>query len=319
MTAALTSVLLTLPLIGAPAPKGAPAADALIDLLPDDTAAILVLDVPRLAKSPVGKRLVEVIQAQEKGAMVPSWFDFDLFAKDIELLVVGQYAIDQFAGDFCFLARLRDGADLAKKIEDAAQDKPFEVGKATVHSLVKNGGVYFAALDRNTIAVVLLSNSPKGDAARQELEAVFGKKRKGPSDGLKKMLKAADAEQALVIVSEHPKSANSALLAFAPFVPTGGDLNKFKGTVTRYRVGVTVGEKAEVKAVVEASSPEVAAQILATVEKGREDRTNSAWQAAMAKAVKITREKGELYVRGTLTREDLDLLWPKNTLRPKKE
>jgi hypothetical protein len=318
MTAALTSVMLTLPLFGAPAPKGASAADALIDLLPDDTAAIMVLDVPRLAKSPVGKRLVEILQAQAKETKYP-WFDFEKFAKDIELLVVGQYAIDQIAGDFFFLARLREGAELPKLFQDTAQGKSFEVGKATVYPLVKGGEINFVTLDRNTIGVVLLNGNVKEDQEKQELEAVFGKQRKGPSEGLKKMLKAADPEQALVIVSEHPKSANSALLAFAPFIPTGGDLNKFKGMVTRFRVGVTAGEKAEVRGVVEANSAEIVEDILKTVEKGRAEQKNNVWQTAMAKAIKITREKGELYVRGSITREDLDLLLPKKELRPKKQ
>jgi len=309
MICTFSAMLLTAPLIGAPAPKAQATVDALVDLLPDDTAAIMVLDMPRLAKSPFGKRMLEVLSAQPTNL---PWLDFNKLGKDVDLAVVGQFAIEAFAGDFCFLLRLREGSEIPKKLAEIAGDKPIGVGKAAVYSIHQEGSLYFAALDRNTIAVVMLCGEVKKESVVKEgLEAVFGAKRKGPRAELRKLLKGIDQESTIAIVSEHPKSANSALFAFSPFVQTN-NLNEYKGKVVRFNLEIKMSDKAEVRAQVEMDAAATAEAVAKAVEDSKAKPGESPWQKEMAEAMKITRDKEKLQMRGSIAAKQLDLALPKN-------
>ena len=102
------ALLLALAVPAAPAPKGALGlARELIDLLPEDTAAVLVADVRRAEKSEIGKAFLKAL-ADEQPADEPIRVD-DL-VRDVDLVLVGQFLIDEGTGDFCFVLRLREGS-----------------------------------------------------------------------------------------------------------------------------------------------------------------------------------------------------------------
>jgi hypothetical protein len=107
MTPVTAALLLALAVPAAPAPKadkGLP--KDLIDLLPEDTAGVVVLDVPRAAKSDLGKAVLKLIAAEQQPDESIQVADF---ARDAELVLIGQFLIDTGFGDFCFLVRLKDG------------------------------------------------------------------------------------------------------------------------------------------------------------------------------------------------------------------
>jgi hypothetical protein len=309
MSSMLSHLLLILPTLGAPAPQAPAVVDGLVERLPEDTVAIIVGDLPKIAKSAVGKRFVDYFQSLP--AEQP-WLDFGKFAKDIEVAVVGQYAIDKFAGDFCFFLKLRDGSDIPKTLERFAQGEPVEVGSHKVYPLVKSPAVHFAVVDKNTIAIVLLNSDVQGDAVKKELEAVFGLKKKGPSEKLRKLVKAFNPEHAIAVASEHPKSDYSAALMSVPFVAADlGKVEDFKGTVVRYHGGIVAGDKADVKFIVEFRDEASAEGVLKAVTDARAKARDDPKKTAIIKAIAITRDKNKIKLEGTLTREILDIVLAK--------
>src|SRR5262245_14905105 len=112
MGAAATSLLFALVIPAAPALKsGGGLSKELIDLLPEDTAAVLVLDVQRAVKSEIGAALLKVLIEDQPDDQPIRIGDV---AKEVEQIVVGQFLIDSGSGDFCVLVRLRDGSQLPK-------------------------------------------------------------------------------------------------------------------------------------------------------------------------------------------------------------
>jgi hypothetical protein len=308
MNSTCTAILFATQVLGAPAPKEPPLVHSMVDRLPDDTAAIMVVNMDSLTKTPFGKQLVEVVGAN--GPNLP-WLDVKQISKEIELAVVGQFAIEKFFGDVCFLLRFRDGSEIPKKLKDSAQGKPFEIGKVSAHVLHKDG-ICFAILDRNTVAVVLLqTNSQKPDLVKEGLEAVFGEKRTGPRKELRKLIKEIDPKKTIAIVSEHPKSANSAMFAFMPFVNTNGLGEEFQGRVVRFHLGIAIDEKADVQAQVEFTDAATAEIVQKVLDKNRTKKENKPWPDAIAQTMEISRDNEKIHLRGSISPKLLDLLLPK--------
>src|SRR4051794_14362488 len=96
------ALLLALAVPGAPAAKaekGLP--KDLVDLIPEDSAGVLVIDVPRVARSAVGQAILKAIAAEEEPGQSLRMTEL---LGDAELLVVSQFLIDAGFGDFCVLA-----------------------------------------------------------------------------------------------------------------------------------------------------------------------------------------------------------------------
>jgi hypothetical protein len=207
-----TGLFLLFPVLGVPAPKALGIPPEMIEQLPEDTTSIMVVDMPHVAKSPIGKGFIEGLQRTGREV---EWLDFERWAKDVEIAVIGQHAIVEISGDFCCLFRLREGSELPKLIERGAQREPLKIGKHTVIPLFKRN-VYYVRLEANTIAIAVFINDLKGDQEPKELETVFGAKKKGPRAELRKLLVDISPDHAIAVVSEHPKTGYSGSSCWFP-------------------------------------------------------------------------------------------------------
>src|SRR5262245_60123668 len=163
MSSAASALLLLLSVPAAPAPKaerGIP--KELIDLLPEDTAAVVVMDVARIAKSEFGTAFWKgfaAAQGDDEPIRVAE------IVREVEFALIGQFLIEEYSGDFCFILRLREGSKLpesllaqAKKGGGAAD--PEKIGKRTVYP-IGSPGTSFAQLDDRTLIVVLAIGEAK--------------------------------------------------------------------------------------------------------------------------------------------------------------
>ena len=99
MTTMSIPVLFALLSAAAPAPKsdkGIP--KDLIDLLPEDSAAVAVLHVQRAAKCDLGKAIMKVVAGEQDG---DDPVHVEEFVRDAEVALLSQFLIDKGFGDFC--------------------------------------------------------------------------------------------------------------------------------------------------------------------------------------------------------------------------
>jgi hypothetical protein len=251
MTPVAATLLLALAIPSAPAPKaekGLP--KDLIDLLPEDTAGVLVVDVPRLAKSEIGGLFLKALDEDQKGADDP--FKFDDIAKDAELVLIGQFLIDKSAGDFCILMRLREGSGIPKALVARAEKRgkgtaPEVIGGRTVYSM-ESAEFSFAQIDPRTLMLVLACGE-KEQVKVTRAAAYAERDKPGPRPALRKMLEEkASADQAVRLYGHHPTklglSASMVMVAFGSkleaFYPIGDKLVSYRG-------GIKVGSAAEIE------------------------------------------------------------------------
>ncbi|MBO0700433.1 MAG: hypothetical protein J2P46_18695, partial [Zavarzinella sp.] len=249
MTPVAASLLLALASPAAPALKpdrGLP--KDLIDLLPEDTAAVLVIDVPRVAKTELGALVVKLLVAEDGADSPISVADV---VRDAELVLIAQFLIDKGAGDFLVLLRLKAGSGIPKALlgrpEKGGKDSgPEQIGKRTVHNL-EGPSVSFALADDRTVMLVGTTGDER--QTKESREAAYGdRERPGPRPALRKVF-AADplGDRPIRVYGDHPtKLGYSAFLVLAAFG------NALEGVLTKdaivsYRGGIKVGEAAEVE------------------------------------------------------------------------
>lgn len=304
MSSALVCLMLGLPAVGFPAPQAAGVPAEMIDRLPADTATVLILDVPRIARSRIGRHFFARIEPQ-----FGKWLPFETAIKEVEYAVVAQYAIENFAGDFCFLLKLKERSELPAHFMQLANGEPLKVGARTVYRL--KDGAYFGVLDKTTAAVVLLTGNLNGDEAiARELEAVFGEKKKGPGEALRRQLANYRPESALTLVSEHRKSGLSSTLALASFGFQSFNLtgSGVVDDVRRCSGGVALDDNSALMELrIEARDAAAAGELRERLESERTSEAND-WGDAIRKAVTVTRDKALVTVRARLTRKILDAL-----------
>lgn len=307
----MTSVALVLALAvpAAPGPKtdkGLPR--DLIDLLPGDTTAVLVVDVPKATRSGIGDAVRKAIvdeQSPDDPLQVA-----DIF-KDAELLIVSQFLIDKGFGDFALLIRHKEEAGLPRNLmaraEKAGKDKgPEQIGQRTVYSL-QEAGLAFAVIDDRTVLLVLATGNDK--QVKQTRAAAFGEREKpGPSDALRKML-AADAkdDRAVRLYGHHPKKLGlSTWLVLAAFGVRDKLFEDFENRVVSYRGGVKLGDAAEFEVRFTARDAEAARHLLKAYEGGDEEK--DPFVRELRGATKAVRDGDDVIVTGKLTRATVELL-----------
>ncbi|HKA06670.1 MAG TPA: hypothetical protein VKD71_05385 [Gemmataceae bacterium] len=240
---------MTLVIPAAPALKGDRGlSKQLIDLLPEDTAAVLVLDVQRAAKSDIGSSLLKALVAEQRDDDPIRVADV---AKDVEQIVVAQFLIDTGAGDFCFLVRLRDGSQLPKTLKalaakNARDAVPEKIGKRSVYSISGPNGS-FAQIDDRTLMLVLAMGDKK--QVEETRAAAYGEREQpGPRPALRKMLSDDRSDDCVVrLYGYHPtKLAHSTALVLALFGVLDSDpLVAMGERIVSYRGGIKTGESAE--------------------------------------------------------------------------
>jgi hypothetical protein len=244
------ALLLALAVPAAPAAKadrGLP--KDLVDLIPEDTAGVLVIDVPKVARSAVGQAILKAIAAAEEPGEPLRVTEL---LGDAELLVVSQFLIDTGFGDFCILARLKEKSDVPKALvaraDKAGKDTaPETIGKRTVYSL-DGAGASFALIDGRTVMLVLATGNDK--QIRQTRAAAYSDREKpGPRPALRKML-ADDGKdpRAVRLYGSHPtKLALSTWLVLAAFGLRDEPVQALGDKVVSYRGGVKEGDAAEIE------------------------------------------------------------------------
>jgi hypothetical protein len=306
MSSSLLGLILALPTPVVPAPKSLGVPAEIIDRLPEDTAAVLVVDVPRVARSAIGKHFISRLHPH-----LEEWLPLETTAKEVEYAVLAQYAIEQFAGDFCFLLRLRDGAELPAKLQQGSMGDPLKVGEHTVYKL--KAGTFFGMLNKRTAALVLLTSAPNSDeAAARELQAVFGDEKKGPGETLRRKLVGFRPESALALVSDHPKSGLSATLSLSPFGYQSLNLTGLADKIRRYTGEVTLSDKlATMELRFEAKSTNAAEELRDALESERVNISSGNWSKLLRKDMSIARDKTHVTLKARLTHNIIDgLLGP---------
>jgi hypothetical protein len=268
MTPVAASLLLALTVPAAPARKAdrGLAAD-LIDLLPEDTAAVLVIDIPRATRSEIGSFALKLLLAEE-GADNP--LPLADVARDAEQVLIAQFLIDKGAGDFLFLLRLKAGSDIPKTLLGRAQKGgkdggPEQLGKRTVHNL-DGPSLSFALADERTVMIV----GTTGDEhqMRESRAAAYGERDKpGPRPVLRRLLAVDPGAEdwPIRVYGEHPtKLGYSAALVLSPF----GNLEKVlvKDAIQSYRGGIRLGEAGEVELRFTANDADTAKRFLEAYE-----------------------------------------------------
>jgi hypothetical protein len=309
MTPVAACLFLALAIPAAPAPKaerGLP--KDLIDLIPEDTAGVLVIDVPRAAKSEIGDVFLKALAAEEKGGDEP--VKIADFTRDVELVLVAQFLIDKGVGDFCILMRLREGsgipkalmAEVKKKGKDAA---PETIDKRVVYSL---GGAEttFAQIDDRTVMMVLALGDDK--QIKETRAAAYGERDKpGPRPALRKMLEEkSPADQPIRLYGHHPtKMGHSASVALAVF---GSKLEAFHPIgekLVSYRGGIKLGVAAEIELRFTTKDAASANEFLKIYEDL--DRTDS-FADELRRNGKAARDGDDVVITARVTRAMIDQL-----------
>jgi hypothetical protein len=309
MSPVTTALLLALGVPSAPAPKadkGIP--KDLIDLLPEDAAAVVVLDTPKVAKSELGQVFLKLIAA-EQDADEP--VRLDDFVKDAELILIGQFLIDTGFGDFCVLVRLKDGSGLPKALvaraDKAGKDKaPEQIGKRTVYSI--DGSQFsFAQVDGRTLMLVLALGDPK--QVNETRAAAYGERDKpGPSAALRKMLEQGSKDDRSVrLYGTHPtKLGHSTGLVLAPFGVREKAATRLGDKVVAYRGGIKDGSPAEVELRVTMKDGDAAEDLLKVYETGAAEK--DPFVNEFRGTAKAVRDGDEVVITAKLTRAMIERL-----------
>jgi hypothetical protein len=301
-------LLLALALPAAPAPKAEKGLPRdLIDLIPADTAAVLVVDATKIGNTPFGQQLFKEL-GREQTAGDP--VQFSDFAKDAELVLICQFLIDKGFGDFCAIVRHKAGSEIPKKLlaysEKRAKDHPPEAfGKRVAYSL---GGLdtSFAPIDDRTLMFVGATGDDK--QIKETRAAAYAERDKpGPSEALRKMLAGgASDDRPVRIYGSHPtKLALSTHLVLYPFGVEDKAIERMGEKLVSYRGGIKVGEGAEVELRDTARDADAATEELKLYEAGggKDEVVKE-----LRKSAKAVRDGDEVIVTAKLTPAILERL-----------
>jgi hypothetical protein len=308
MSPVTVGLLLSIALPGAPAPKaerGVP--KDLIDLLPEDTAAAVVMDVTRIAKSEFGAAFWKGFSAAQGDDEPIRVADI---VREVEFALIAQFLIEEYSGDFCFILRLREGSKLPESLMAQAKKggrdaTPEKIGKRTVYP-IGSPGASFTQLDDRTLMVVLAIGKAK--QVEETRAAAYGERDKpGPNQTLRKMLAEEPADvPAIRLYGSHPtKLGHSAGLILAPYGVEFEQLTSIGEKFVSYRGAIRLDGAAQVELRFTLKDAESAKDLLTRYEAGRaDDDAVREWRSAC----KAVREGDEVIVTGKATRGLIDRL-----------
>jgi len=298
----LTAGLLWILIVpAAPAPKVQPGIpNELIDVLPEDTAAVLVMDGKRFSKTAFGAAFWKGFAAAQGPDEQVRVADI---ARDVEFALIAQFLIEKHAGDFCFVLRLREGSELPKTLmaeaeKDGRPAVPEKIGKRSVYSFGSPGGS-FARLDDRTLMVVLASGNGK-QTERTRAAAYADRERPGPNAVLRKMLADEPADVPAVRLYGHhsTKLGHSAGLVMAIFGVEFEALSTLGEKVVSYRGGIRVGDAAEIELRFTLRNADAAKEFLNAYDTvAKDDPVLKEWR----KACKAVRDGDDVIVTGKAT------------------
>jgi hypothetical protein len=300
-------LLLALAIPTAPAPKGEKGLPKdLVDLIPADSVAVLVLDVPKIRDSEIGKQLAKTIGNAEPPEEP---IRFAEFVQDAELILVCQFLIDKSFGDFCVIVRHKAGSELPKKLIDRAGKggkgtAPEQFGKRTVYSL-EGPDASFARIDDRTFMLVLATGDEK--QIQETRTAAYAERDKpGPSDTLRKMLTDGRDDRPVRVYGSHPtKVGLSARLVLLPFGIRDQSVDKLGDRLLSYRGGIKVGDTAEIELRITAKDADTAKELIQVYEVGD---ARDGFVVELRKSAKLVRDGDTVVITAKLTPAMVDRL-----------
>jgi hypothetical protein len=303
VTAALFLSLVGPAAPGAKADAGVP--KDLIDLLPPDTAAVMVVEVPRVAKSEIGQAIINLFVDQQRADQLLEFADL---AREAQWVVLGEFLIDKGVGDFCLIVRLREKSEYASAtIAKFKRDKQdFEqIGTQTVYSPAGQENLAVAKIDDRTMLVIAAAGDTAGQV-KQTREAAFGNREQpGPSRELRKLIaEGAKDDRAIQLYAHHPtKVAQSAYLPLANFGVKRKAVAELGDKLVSYRGGIRMGDVGEVELRFTAKDA-AAAKELMTAYETMDDQPP--FVKEFRAGAKVLRDKDEVVLTARLTKATLE-------------
>jgi hypothetical protein len=308
-----TTVALLLSLAGPAAPgakpdKGVP--KALIDLLPADTAGVLVVDAARAGKSEIGQKILNLFAAEQRPG---ESIEFAELGREAQWIVLGQFLIEEGVGDFCLIARLKEGAKYGPAlIAKARGDKqPMEqIGTRVVYSLHRPEFAVALIDDRTLMVVVAAGETP--NQVKQTRAAAFADRDKpGPDRELRKLIEeGVKDDRPVQMYGHHPtKLARAAYLPLAGFGVKRKAVGDLGDKLVSYRGGIRMGDAGEVEVRVTAKDADGAKALMKVYEE-MDDRLPPFVKEFRAGA-KVVREGEEVVLTARLTKATVELVGQK--------
>jgi hypothetical protein len=304
-----TAFLLALTIPAAPAPKGdAGVPTELIDLLPADTAGVLIVDAVAAGKSEIGQTLLKLFAEQQRPDQPIAFAEL---GREAEWVLLSQFLIDQGVGDFCLIARLKEGSEFGKATVAQAKRTgidPQQIGTRTVRALARPD-MGMTLVDDRTLMVVLATDPTQ---VKQTWAAAFTPRdTPGPSRELRKLITdGAKDRQAIQMYGHHPKKvSHSAYLALASFGVQRKAVTGLGDKLTSYRGGIRMGEMGDVELRFAVKDADAAKAFLKTYEIV-EDRLAPFIKEFRAGA-KLVQDGDDVVLTARLTKATAELVLPK--------
>ena len=268
MTAVAAALLLSLAGPAAPggkADKGIP--KELIDLLPEDTAGVMVIDATKAGKSEIGQTILKLFAAEQRPGET---IEFAELGREARWVVLGQFLIDEGVGDFCLIARLKDGSKYGQAlIAKAKGDKqPMEqIGTRVVYSLHRPE-IAVARIDDRTLMVVVAAGETPNQVKQTRLAAFADRDKPGPNRELRKLIEEGTKDDRPVqMYGSHPKKlALAAYLPLASFGVKRTAVAELGDKLLSYRGGIRMGDAGEVELRLTAKDAAAAGELMKAYE-----------------------------------------------------
>ena len=302
--------------LAVPAAPVAPAAKAdkgvpkdLIDLLPEDAAAVMVVDARKVAKNEIGQSIIKLFAAQQRPDQLLEFADL---AREAEWVVLSQFLIDKAVGDFCLVIRLKEKSDYANaviaKFKRGKQDSEL-IGTRTVYSPEGQANLAVAKIDDRTM-LLMAANGRTADEVKQTRLAAFGNNT-GPSRDLRKLIDdGAKDDRAVQFYAHHPKKiALSAYLPLANFGVQRTAVAELGDKLVSYRGGIRMGDAGEVELRFTARDTDAAKEFMkayAVVDDGL-----APFIKEFRASAKMVREGDDVIITASLTKAALERMGEK--------
>src|SRR4051812_17760959 len=311
MTPATAALLLSLVGPAAPAAKAdAGVSKELIDLLPDDTAGVMVVDVSRTVRTAFGRTIVKLFDTQQRPDQPIHFADL---AAEAEWVLLSQFLIDKATGDFALIVRLKAGSDLGKALvaKAKADKQPAEqIGTRIIYPSFRPGFALSMIDDRTLMVVLATGNTPA--EFKQTFAAAFGvREPPGPSRELRKLMAdGAKDDRPIQLYAHHPTKV--ALSAYLPLANFGVPLETVAGLgdkLVSYRGGIRMGEAGEVELRFTAKDSDAAKEFLKAYEAA--DDGIPPFVKEFRASARVVRKGAEVMVTAHLTKATVELVGEK--------
>lgn len=303
------AILLTLTIPTAPAPKadaGVPA--DLIDLLPADTAGVLIVDAVAAGKSEIGQTILKLFADQQRPDQPIAFAEL---GREAEWVLLAPFLIDKGVGDFCLIVRLKEKSEFGKATVAQAKRTgidPQQIGPRTVRALSRPD-IGMTLIDDRTLMVVMAADPTQ---IQQTWAAAFTPRdTPGPSRELRKLIvDGAKDRRAVQMYGHHPKKvAHSAYLPLAHFGVRREAIAGLGEKLVSYRGGIQMGDAGDVELRFQARDADAAKELLKVYDTL--DDKLPPFVTGFRSEAKVVRDGDQVVLTARLTKAVAELVLPK--------